>query len=327
MVKKTGLGKGLEALLGESSLSLAIELTEPEKETINNLNKSTNASVSNAGGASGTSGASGTAGVSGISSGVNGVMELEVQQLSPGKYQPRRHIVQPELEQLAESIRSQGVIQPILVRKFGKGYEIIAGERRWRAAQIAGLSKVPVIIKEVTDRQAMIIALIENIQRSDLNPLEEARALERLAKDFGLTHAAVAEAVGKSRVTVTNILRLLVLSDEVKAFLEKGLLEVGHAKVLLALTTQEQNNVAKTIVAKKLSVRQTEQLVAGLHNRASKSSKRLPAIDPDIRRLQNSLSEKLGAVVELQHGQQGKGKIVISYNSLAELDGILDHIK
>jgi ParB family chromosome partitioning protein len=256
-----------------------------------------------------------------------GVLELELTKLKPGKYQPRRHMSQVELQTLADSIRSQGVIQPVLVRSLGAGnYEIIAGERRWRAAQLAGLNTIPVVVKEVPDEKAMVMALIENIQRENLNPIEEAHALERLAKEFELTHVQVAEAIGKSRTTVTNLLRLLVLADEVKRSLEKGELEMGHAKVLLGLRSHEQNQVAKTVIAKGLSVRETERLVANLLESDPAKPRRAQSIDPNIRKLQNSLSEKLGAVVEIQHGQQGKGKLVVQYNSLDELEGILDHI-
>lgn len=259
---------------------------------------------------------------------VTNLLELAVTQLSPGKYQPRQHISEVELETLSESIRSQGVIQPIIVRLISKDkYEIIAGERRWRAAQLAGLTTIPVVIKDVPDEKAMIIALIENIQRENLNPLEEAQALERLAKEFDLTHIQVADAVGKSRAAVTNLLRLLGLTEEVKQYLEKGQIEVGHAKVLLGLKTHQQSTIAKTIIAKGLSVRETERLVAGLLERDPSKPRRAQSLDPDIRRLQNSLSEKLGAVVELHHGLQGRGKLIIQYNSLEELDGILEHIQ
>jgi ParB family chromosome partitioning protein len=301
--KKLGLGKGLDALLSASLTPVRVAVEPAEAALTEALGS--NASTSN----------------------TNGLLELEVTKLKPGKYQPRRHISQTELEALADSIRTQGVIQPIIVRKLNKDfYEIIAGERRWRAAQLADLQTIPVIIKEISDEKAMVIGLIENIQREDLNPLEEAQALDRLVKEFNLTHVQIAEAVGKSRTTVTNLLRLLVLAEDVKIMLEKGQLEVGHAKVLLGLRAHEQSVVAKTVVARGLSVRDTERLVANMLADASKPN-RVQVLDPNIRKLQNSLSEKLGAIVEIQHGQQGKGKIVIQYNSLDELDGILEHIK
>lgn len=258
----------------------------------------------------------------------SGLLELEVTQLQPGRYQPRHSMDETQLEQLADSIRSQGIIQPILVRKIkADKYEIIAGERRWRAAQKAGLQRVPVVVKEVSDEKAMAMALIENIQREDLNALEEAHALERLSKEFGLTHEQVAEAVGKSRTTVTNLLRLLTLTEDVKRLLEKGKLAFGHAKVLLGLKSHQQNQAARVIIDKELSVRETEQLVARFTETVSKSKAiKKEVMDPDVKRLQNTLSEKLGATVEIQH-KQGKGRVLIHYNSLEELEGILEHLE
>lgn len=293
------LGKGLEALL---SASRAIPLPETNSVLAKEAQK--------------------------------GFVELQIKQLSPGRYQPRRIMREPELETLADSIRSQGIIQPILVRKTGEDhYEIIAGERRWRAAQMAGLVKVPVVIKEVSDENAMAIALIENIQREDLNALEEALALERLSKEFNLTHQQVADAVGKSRATISNLLRLLTLTDEVKTYLEQSQLEVGHAKVLLALHGKAQLEAADIIVNKGLSVRETERLIDQILTKATndkenqtKSKYRAPK-DPDVKKLENALSEKLGASVEIVHGQQGKGRLIIQYNNLEELDGILAHIQ
>ncbi len=262
-------------------------------------------------------------------------LELMVKQLSPGRYQPRRVMHEAELATLADSIRSQGIIQPILVRKTAADhYEIIAGERRWRAAQMAGLAKVPVVIKEVSDENAMAIALIENIQRENLNALEEALALERLSKEFNLTHQQVAEAVGKSRATISNLLRLLTLTDEVKTYLEQSRLEVGHAKVLLGLQGKAQREAAEIVVSKGLSVRETERLIEHLVEKVSdtgttakvKPQQPIPR-DPDVQRLENSLSEKLGASVEVAHGQNGKGRLIIQYNSLEELEGILTHIQ
>ena len=266
---------------------------------------------------------------------LEGSLALSVKQLSPGRYQPRRIMREAELETLADSIRSQGIIQPILVRKMGEDhYEIIAGERRWRAAQMVGLSQVPVLIKEVSDENAIAIALIENIQRENLSALEEALALERLSKEFKLTHQQVAEAVGKSRASISNLLRLLTLTEEVKVYLEQSRLEVGHAKVLLGLQGKAQREAAEVVVNKGLSVRETERLVEHLLQKVSDidtpakiNTKQDIPKDPDIRRLENSLSEKLGASVEVVHGQNGKGRVIIQYNNLEELDGILAHIQ
>ncbi len=215
------------------------------------------------------------------------------------------------------------------MRGIGEGrYEIIAGERRWRATQLAGLDKIPAVIREVPDEAAIAMALIENIQRENLNPIEEAVALKRLQDEFELTHAEVAQAVGKSRTTITNLLRLIALNDEVKTLLEHGDLEMGHARALLTLEPQQQKEIARQIVAKGLSVRQTEALVRQYQeNQNQEKVKPEVQVSADIRRLQDQLSETLGAGVEIQHGAKGKGKLVISYNSLDELDGILGHIK
>lgn len=251
--------------------------------------------------------------------------QLPIEKIVRGKYQPRKHMDSAALQELAESIKAQGIIQPIVVRLLDSGdYEIIAGERRWRAAQLAGLDKVPVVIKEVPDEAAIAMALIENIQREDLNPIEEAVALQRLLDEFGLTHQQAAEAVGKSRTTVTNFLRLLTLNEDVKALLAQGKLEMGHAKVLLALTGSRQSQVAKLVALKGLTVRETEQLVKASLDPTPTVSKK--PVDPDIRRLENELSDKLAAKTKLHHQPNGKGKLVIQYNSLDELEGILDHI-
>ncbi len=257
--------------------------------------------------------------------------ELPIKNLQPGKYQPRKDFEPSELESLADSIRAQGIIQPVLVRHLSQdNYEIIAGERRFRAAKLVGLEKIPVVVKKVEDKSAMAMALIENIQRTDLNPLEEAQALDRLSKEFGLTHIQVAEAVGKSRATVTNLLRLLTLTDETKNLLERGEIDLGHAKVLLALRGHQQNQVARQVKIRGLSVRETERLVSKLLDdsfQTSNSSQKPMTLDPDVRRLQDSLSQKLGAAVQIVQGNQGKGKLVIQYHSLDELDGIIEHIK
>lgn len=255
--------------------------------------------------------------------------DVPVEWLQRGKYQPRRDMRQDALEDLAASIKSQGVMQPIVVRSVSKDrFEIVAGERRWRAAQLAGLSEVPVLVRDVPDETAMAMALIENIQREDLNPMEEALALLRLQKEFELTHQEIGELVGKSRSAVSNLLRLTSLREEVQRMLENGDIEMGHARALLALPADQQSQAAATIVAKGLSVRQTESLVRRLMQEANAAKTQEPQrIDPDIRKLQDDLSERLGAAVALQHGAKGKGKLVIKYNSLDELDGILNHIK
>jgi ParB family transcriptional regulator, chromosome partitioning protein len=254
---------------------------------------------------------------------------LPIDLIQRGKYQPRRDMNQEALEELAESIKVQGVMQPIVVRSIGEGrFEIIAGERRWRATQIAGLDRIPVVIREVPDEAAIAMALIENIQRENLNPIEEAVALKRLQDEFELTHQEVAQAVGKSRSAITNLLRLIALTEEVKTLLEHGDLEMGHARALLTLEPVVQRDIARQIVAKGLSVRQTEALVRAFQD-SRDSEKFKPEIQPsaDIRRLEEKLSQKLGAGVEIQHSHKGKGKLVISYNSLDELDGILVHIQ
>jgi ParB family transcriptional regulator, chromosome partitioning protein len=253
--------------------------------------------------------------------------------LQRGKYQPRMDMRPESLEELAESIKSQGIVQPIVVRPIGRPavgesqrYEIVAGERRWRAAQIAGLKDIPAIVREIPDEAAVAMALIENIQREDLNPLEEARALSRLISEFGLTHQAAAEAVGRSRAAVSNLLRLMDLSDEVKTLLEQRSIEMGHARALLGLTSRRQQVEVANLVAKKaLSVRDTEALVRRLLAPAPRPGESQP-IDPDIRRLELDLADKLGAKVAFVHSAAGKGKLVVSYNSLDELEGILAHI-
>jgi ParB family chromosome partitioning protein len=260
---------------------------------------------------------------------------LPLDLLQRGKYQPRVDMRIESLSELADSIKSQGLVQPILVRPLGgrnpgesQRYEIIAGERRWRAAQMAGLSEIPAVIRDVPDEAAVSMALIENIQREDLNPLEEAAALLRLVEDFGLTHQAAAEAVGRSRAAVSNLLRLMELADEVKELLEQRRIEMGHARALLGLTTRRQQIEVATLVAKKsLSVRETESLVRRIINPPSASSPGAPTADPDIQRLERDLADKLGAKVMFQHSASGKGKLVVTYNSLDELEGILGHIQ
>jgi ParB family chromosome partitioning protein len=264
----------------------------------------------------------------------DGLREIPVDLLQRGQYQPRVDMRQDTLDNLASSIKVQGVLQPIVVRPVaGKGseqrYEIVAGERRWRAAQLAGLSEIPAVVREIPDESAIAMALIENIQRENLNPLEEARALDRLIREFDLTHAEAAEAVGRSRASVSNLLRLQELSDKVKPLLEDRKLEMGHARALLGITSAtQQYDAARQVVKKGLSVRETERLARRmLEGPANKPAKGAASKSADIRRLEIEVSEKLGAKVNLQHGSKGAGKLVISYNSLDELDGILKHIK
>ncbi|NKF51884.1 ParB/RepB/Spo0J family partition protein [Shewanella sp. WXL01] len=291
--KKRGLGKGLDALLSNSNAAtkkadVAIEAASANQEG-------------------------------------HDLVELAIDLLQPGKYQPRKDMSPEALEELAESIRSQGIIQPIVVRKVSDTqYEIIAGERRWRASQLAGLEAVPCIVKQVADEAAVAIALIENIQREDLNAMEEAIALARLKDEFELTHQQVAQAVGKSRVTVSNLLRLNSLNEPVKRLLEHGDIEMGHARALLAIEGDMQTELARLVASKEMTVRETERLVNKALNPAKTPEKAVK--DHDVVRLEQQLIEKLGAKVAINHGSKGKGKIVINYQNLAELDGILSKI-
>ncbi len=253
------------------------------------------------------------------------VQKLPIEFLQRGKYQPRKDIDPEKLKELSDSIAAQGIIQPIVVRKLGsEKYEIIAGERRWRAAQLAELSEVPVVIKDIDDRSVMAVALIENIQREDLNALEEAEALHRLLDEFELTHQQVAESIGKSRTTVTNLLRLLDLASEVKTMLSRGQLEMGHARALLGLEEAKQLEIANKAVKQNLSVRAVEKLVRELHEDKQASIQK--KVDPDTLRLQRELSEKIGAKVEINHQNGGKGKLIVTYASLEELEGIIKRI-
>ena len=301
--KKRGLGRGLDALLGGSP--------------------SAKASAADQKAVAATTDHPATLSQDGL------LKNLPVEIIQRGKYQPRRDMQPEALEELAESIKAQGVMQPIVVRPVGADkYEIIAGERRWRATQLAGLDTIPALIKDVPDEAAVAMALIENIQREDLNPMEEALALSRLQHEFGLTHQQVANAVGKSRATVTNLLRLMSLRDDVQKMLEHGDLEMGHARALLGLPVEQQSAAASQVVSKGLSVRQTEALVRNrLAGETSEKSAGKPGQDADTRKLQQDLADRLGAAVELQHTASGKGKLVIKYNSLDELDGILAHIR
>lgn len=291
--KKRGLGRGLDALLATSQSSAQRELDTSEQSSVSNVQSE--------------------------------LKKLPIEFLSPGKYQPRKDMSPEALEELASSIRSQGVIQPIVVRTIGTDrYEIIAGERRWRASQLAQLDVVPCIIKDVPDEAAVAIALIENIQREDLNAMEEAQALDRLMHEFELTHAEVAEAVGKSRTTITNLLRLNNLNDDVKLLVEYGDIEMGHARALLALEGEAQSEAAQVVSGKGLTVRDTEKLVRNLLEPVKPKAEK--KVDPDVERLVTALSENLGAAVSIDHNAKGKGKIVINFNDLEQLDGILNKI-
>jgi len=251
---------------------------------------------------------------------------LPIEYMQRGKYQPRKDINPEKLQELADSIKAQGIIQPIVVRQIAhEKYEIVAGERRWRAAQLSGLAQVPVVIKEIDDRSAMAIALIENIQREDLNPLEEAEALRRLLDEFDMTHQHIAEAIGKSRTTVTNLLRLLDLHPDVKKLLLNNQLEMGHARALLSLDGQKQVALANKVVKEALTVRSAERLVKESH--AEPKNQKIKVIDNDTLRLQDDLTAKLGAKVIIDHKENGSGKLVIAYSSLEELDGIIGQLR
>lgn len=299
--RRKGLGRGLDALLGAGAATKQTETDTP-------LSTAT-MSVAESGPKDGK------------------LLELPVEFLQRGKYQPRRDMDQEALQELAESIKAQGVMQPIVVRLLQENqYEIIAGERRWRATQLAGLDKIPAVVRDVSDEAAIAMALIENIQREDLNPVEEAVALKRLQDEFELTHQEVADAVGKSRTAVSNILRLLNLCTDVRLMLEHGDIEMGHARCLLSLSVEEQKNLARQIVAKGLSVRQAENLVRALQEQKDKPQQQ-EKVSADIARLQEGLSEHIGVPVMVQHSAKGAGKLVLKYSSLDELDGILQHLK
>ncbi|MCC6374157.1 MAG: ParB/RepB/Spo0J family partition protein [Moraxellaceae bacterium] len=255
-------------------------------------------------------------------------LQLPLDQLQRGRYQPRRDMNPVALQELADSIKAQGIMQPIVVRVLGEAgrFEIVAGERRWRAAQMAGLDTIPALVRDISDDTAMAMALIENIQREDLNPMEQATAMHRFVEEFELTHQQIAEAVGKARATVSNLLRLMALPREVKTLLEHGDLEMGHARALLALPEQQQTEAARLIVAKGFSVRQTESLVRSLLA-AKENPSDTKRVDPNVADLQQNLIDKLGAAVQINYNKKGKGKLIISYNSFEELDGILAHIQ
>ena len=286
--KRKGLGRGLDALLGGATLAPV---------------------------------ADGEAG--------GELRQIPVDRVQRGKYQPRRDMQEEALKDLADSIRQQGVVQPIVVRPVGGDrFEIIAGERRWRAAQMAGLDKVPAVVRDVPDKTAIAMALIENIQRADLNPLEEAEAMQRLISEFEMTHQDAAEAVGRSRAGVTNLLRLLELGREVQELVRQGALEMGHARALLALKGAAQIDAARRVVDRGLTVRDTEKLVRNrLKDAGETHAAQSRKTDPNVSRLERQLTEKLGAKVVVEQGGKGKGRLVIHYTSLDELDGILAHIR
>jgi len=299
MTAKKKLGKGLDALLSVGSTqTMASLLGGPKNKPVS------------------------------VSADRDGDMKhVPIELIQRGKYQPRTDMHEEALQELANSIRVQGIMQPIVIRPISSDkYEIIAGERRWRACQIVGLNTIPAIIKPVGDEAAIAMSLIENIQRENLNPIEEAMALKRLQDEFELTQQEVADAVGKSRTSVTNLIRLIGLSIDVRCMLEHGDLEMGHARALLSLPDIQQSEAACTVVGRGLSVRQTESLVRRLiaGDGEAKASK---LVDPDIKNLEENLAEKLGTQVMIQHSAKGKGRLVLKYNSLDELDGILAHIK
>ncbi|GAB6039948.1 ParB/RepB/Spo0J family partition protein [Endothiovibrio diazotrophicus] len=296
-VKKRGLGRGLDALLGAKGAA-----------------------------ARGAADGSAVGETGGVQAEGDTLRQLSVELIQRGKYQPRMVMDPDSLEELAASIRAQGVVQPIVVRPITAGrYEIIAGERRWRASQLAGLTEIPAVVREVPDEAAVAMALIENIQRENLNPLEEAYALQRLIDEFDMTHQLAADAVGRSRAAVSNLLRLIDLTDEVKRLLETRRLEMGHARALLALEPELQAATARKVADRGLTVRETEQLVKRLQNPPEPKAPR-PVAD-EVRRIQEELGSRLGAKVAIQSGNKGKGKLVISYDSSDELNGILARIK
>ena len=286
MAKLKGLGRGLDALLGGDEPAPAASAATPGDT----------------------------------------LRELPVDQLQPGKYQPRSRMDQEALKELAESIKTQGVIQPILVRAVADGkFEIIAGERRWRAARMAGLQSVPIVVRDIPDHQVLAVALIENIQREDLNPLEQAIGIQRLTNEFGLTHQAAAEALGRSRAAITNLLRLLELAPPVRDMLAEGKLDMGHARALLALPALRQVELAREIAAKGMTVREVEKRVGELVSRAKP---RIPrTVDRDVERLQEDLAQKLGTAVQIKQKPQGRGLLIVEYGSLDQLDVLIEKLK
>jgi len=290
-MKKRGLGRGLDALLGNATLMdnpVLVGAPSADKEK---------------------------------------PRSLPIEFLKSSRFQPRKDFDPGRLQELADSISAQGIVQPVVVRPVGDNrYEIIAGERRWRAAQLARLHEIPVVVRHVTDQAALAIALIENIQREDLNPLEEAEALRRLQQEFSLTHQQIADAVSKSRATITNLLRLNELASEAKDLLQQGQIEMGHARAILSLDRERQGGVAQQVAAKGLNVRETESLVRKLQEQTHIPPTLPKPRDPDIARLEERVTQSLGAKAQIQHGQKGAGKLVISYDSLDQLEGVLERL-
>jgi len=306
--KKRGLGRGLNALLGNPAE--VNQLTDPKPAPATSAKDELTEIQAEA-----------------VDSPVEGLRHIAIELIQRGTYQPRVHFEPEALQELADSIKARGVIQPIVVRPIAAGkFELIAGERRWRASQLAGMHEIPAVVKELNDQSAAAISLIENIQREDLNPLEESRALQRLIDEFEMTHQQVAEVVSRSRATVTNLLRLKDLNEDVKLLVDERKIDMGHARALLALTGHEQSTLANKAADMDWSVREIEKQVKRLLNPVPKVTGASASVDPDIRRLQEQVSERLGAPVELQHKSNGKGKLVINYSSLDELDGILAKI-
>lgn len=285
-VKKRGLGRGLDVLLGSNTNSSSLE-RNPEK-----------------------------------------LRTLPIEYLQTGRFQPRRIIDPAKLQELADSISAQGIVQPVIVREQDDGrYEIIAGERRWRAAQLAGLREVPVVVRDISDQTAQAIALIENIQREDLNPMEEAEALQKLLEDHGMTHQQLADAVGKSRATISNLVRLMDLHPATKQLLLDGRIEMGHARALLGLESDAQVSLANKVAEKKLTVRATELLVQQLRENKNTPNNDNSKDDPDIRRLEDELSGQLGNRVQIRHGKKGNGQLIIKYDTLDQLEGVLERLR
>lgn len=286
--KRRGLGRGLDALLGASAGTHTVALAADGQ-----------------------------------------LRELPIDLIERGRFQPRQHMAPEALEELTQSVRARGVVQPIVVRpsEDGERFEIIAGERRWRAAQAAGLDEIPAVVRDVPDDAALAIALIENIQREDLNVIEEATAIGRLIDEFNLTHQEAADAIGRSRVAVSNLLRLLDLGDAARVLVEQGELDMGHARALLGLKGEAQDRAAREVVARGLTARQTEELVRRMKEPGKAPPRGAESQDPDVRRLSEDLGERLGARVQVLQGGAGKGRLVIHYSSLDQLDGILERIK
>ncbi|MAZ78059.1 MAG: chromosome partitioning protein ParB [Legionellaceae bacterium] len=303
-MKKRGLGRRLEELLAGSNKTVGIDSVTSTAINLSSENASDNEAAS--------------AQQHGV-----GLRLMPIDRIQPGRYQPRKVFQDDALQELAESIKAQGVIQPVVLRPSGKGYELIAGERRWRAAQIAGLHDIPAIVQEISDDAAIAMGLIENIQREDLNPIEEAVALQRLIDEFEMSHLNVAEAIGRSRTSVTNLLRLLKLNPDVRTLLEHGDIDAGHAKALLALEGLSQSDAARAVVDKGMTVRETESYIRKLQQPKVNTSQ---PVDPNIQSLQNELSDRLGAKIQIKQSAKGKGKLIISYNSNDELEGIIEKI-